>query len=187
LAPASNRLEVESLDLGADVRAVGLELIDPETREPVAATEGAQIWASIVLSLAGAEPWMLDFFAHLERVRDFCKNREIPFREPNPRAVIVGSVSAETLAALFERFAGETFGMRAGAAVATGDPDVESGLARHGVDAYHAAFPRYLFCAVCDFENGFLTVLSNHLWASEVIRKARAAFDSQHVEVDRPA
>ena len=78
--------------------------------------------------------------------------------------------------AVIERFEGETFGIRAGAA---GQPPGmrhwKEALARSGVDAYQEAYSRYLFCAVCDFENGFLTVLSEHLWASEVIRRARAA------------
>jgi hypothetical protein len=64
---------------------------------------------------------------------------------------------------------------------------VEGALAEHGVDAYHAAFPQYLFCAVCDFEGGFLTVLSNQLWASEVIRRVRGSLQNLRVEVTRPA
>jgi hypothetical protein len=64
---------------------------------------------------------------------------------------------------------------------------VEGALAERGVDAYHAAFPQYLFCCVCDFEGGFLTVLSNQLWASEVIRRARGALENLQVEVTRPA
>ena len=65
------RLEIESLDLGPDVRAVGLELIDPETREPVTGSGAAGIWAALLPALAGEQPWVIDFFAHLERVRDF--------------------------------------------------------------------------------------------------------------------
>jgi len=48
---------------------------------------------------------------------------------------------------LIERFAGETFGARAGSLLAAGDAPVEGELARLGVDAYHAAFRDYLFCA----------------------------------------
>ena len=86
-----------------------------------------------------------------------------------------------------ERFAGQTFGVRAGAPLLAGDASVEGALAERGVDAYHAAFPQYLFCCVCDFAGGFLTVLSNQLWASEVIRRARAALENLPVEVTRPA
>ena len=186
MSEGSYRLEVTSLDLG-DVPSVGLELIDPETREPATGGDAARIWAATLPSLAGEDPWALDFFAHLEHVREFCRARGIAFREPNQRVLVIAQPLGENLAALCERFAGETFGVRAGAAVAAGDASVEGELARHGVDAYHAAFPRYLFCAVCDFENGFLTLLGNRLWASEVIRRARGALASLQVEVARPA
>ncbi len=88
---------------------------------------------------------------------------------------------------LFERFAGETFGVRAGGPFQSGDSELEGDLARRGVDAYHQAFSRYLFCAVCDFEGGFLTVLSQGLWASEIMRRASAALEGLRVEVARPA
>jgi hypothetical protein len=181
------RLEVESLDLGPDVRAVGLELIEAESREPVKGAEAAGIWAALVPALAGAEPWVIDFFAHLERVRDFCRRQAIVFREPNSHAIVVPQADQTQLQPLFERFAGETFGLRAGAPVVAGDASVEGALAERGVDAYHAAFPHYLFCCVCDLEGGFLTVLSNQLWASEVIRRARGALGKLPVEVTRPA
>lgn len=181
-----SRLEVMSLDLG-DVPSVGLELIDPETREPVIGSDAARIWAATVPSLAGEEHWTLDFFAHLEPVRDFCRSRNIPFHEPNPRVLIVAQPEGDNLTALFERFAGETFGIRAGEPVAATDAAVEGELARSGVDAYHAAFSRYLFCAVCDFENGFLTLLGNRIWASEAIRRVRSALAGLQVEVTRPA
>lgn len=181
------RLEIESLDLGADVRAVGLELIEPENREPVRGSDGASIWAALMPALAGGQPWVIDFFAHLERVRDFCRRQLIAFREPNTHAVVVPQPEAARLQPLFERFEGETFGVRAGAPVLNGDAAVEGALAERGVDAYHAAFPQYLFCGVCDFEGGFLTVLSNQLWASEVIRRARGSLENLHVEVTRPA
>ncbi len=89
--------------------------------------------------------------------------------------IVIEQPAAELLVALTERFAGETFGVRAGAPLAAGDEAVEGALALRGVDAYQDAYRRYAFCAVCDFENGFLTVLSEHLWASEVIRRARPA------------
>ena len=181
------RLEIESLDLGADVRAVGLELLEPETREPVTGSEAAGIWAALVPALAGAQPWSIDFFAHLERVRDFCRRKAIAFREPNARAIVIPQPEPAQLQPLFERFGGETFGVRAGAPLLGGDASVEGALAERGVDAYHAAFPQYLFCGVCDFEGGFLTVLSNQLWATEVIRRARGALENLQVEVTRPA
>jgi hypothetical protein len=92
----------------------------------------------------------------------------------------------EQLAELLERFAGETFGARAGLVLAPGDAAVEGELARCGVDAYHAAFRNYLFCAVCDFENGFLTLLTEKLWTSEVLRRVKPALAGLSVEVARP-
>jgi hypothetical protein len=181
------RLEIESLNLGADVRAVGLELIEPGTREPVTGSEAAGIWAALVPALAGAQPWSIDFFAHPERVRDFCRRKAIAFREPNAHAIVIPQPEQAQLQPLFERFGGETFGVRAGAPLLGGDASVEGALAERGVDAYHAAFPQYLFCGVCDFEGGFLTVLSNQLWATEVIRRARGALENLQVEVTRPA
>ena len=83
------RLEIESLDLGPNVRAVGLELIDRETREPVKGNEAAAIWAALLPALVGEQPWAIDFFAHLERVREFCRRTAIAFREPNLHSIVI--------------------------------------------------------------------------------------------------
>jgi hypothetical protein len=181
------RLEVGALDLGPEVKAIGLELIDPQTREPVTGSDAAGIWSALLLALAVGEPWAIDFYSHVERVREFCLLHRIGFREPNARTIIISEIPQEQLQVLLERFAGETFGMRAGSLLVSGDPAVEGELAARGIDAYHAAFPRYAFCAVCDFEAGFLTVLSNSLWASEVIRRAQTVLASLSVEIARPA
>ncbi|PYU14522.1 MAG: hypothetical protein DMG29_09470, partial [Acidobacteria bacterium] len=85
-----------------------------------------------------------------------------------------------------ERFAGETFGVRAGEPLLSDDTALQNDLARRGVDAYHPVFANYLFCAVCDFENGFLTLLSNRLWSSEVIRRVRPVLDGLLVGIARP-
>jgi hypothetical protein len=185
VAEIVHRLEVESLDLGTDVRAVLLELIDPQTREPVTGSEAVRIWAAILPALAADEPWVLDFFAHLGRVREFCRLHGIPFRETS--VLLIEQPQAGQLEALIERFAGETFGARAGALVRAGDEIVEGGLVLRGVDAYQEAYARYAFCAVCDFENGFLTVLSERLWASEVVRRAQPALNGLQVEVTGPS
>jgi hypothetical protein len=63
---------------------------------------------------------------------------------------------------------------------------VEGELSRHSVDAYHRAFENYHFCAVCDFENSFLTLLTVKLWASAVVRRLRPALQKFSVEVARP-
>jgi hypothetical protein len=180
-------LEVEPLDLGADVKAVGLDLMEVESREPARGSDAAHIWAATLGALAAAEPWALDFFAHLDRVREYCRLHGIVFEEKSSgRCLVIPAPSPGALAGLIERFAGETFGARAGAPLAAGDAIVEGDLARCGVDAYHAAFRNYLFCAVCDFENGFLTLLTEKLWTSEVLRRVKPAVASLPVEVARP-
>jgi hypothetical protein len=180
-------LEVEPLDLGADVKAVGLDLVEIESREPAHGPDAARLWAAALGALAGAEPWVLDFFSHLERVRDYCRLRGVAFEEKaSGRSLVIPAPSGNTLAELLERFAGGTFGARAGRQLVAGDPAVEDELARRGVDAYHATFRNYLFCAVCDFKNGFLTLLTEKLWASEVLRRIKPATASLPVEVARP-
>ena len=180
-------LEIEPLDLGADVKAVGLDLMEVESREPARGSDAAHIWAATVAALAGTEPWALDFFAHLDRVREYCALHAITFEERSSgHALVVPAPEPQPLSELFERFAGETFGARAGSLLPSGDAAVENELAHHGVDAYHAAFRNYLFCAVCDFENGFLTLLTEKLWTSEVLRRVKPAVASLPVEVARP-
>lgn len=181
----SQRLEVEALDLGMGVRGVLLELVERETREPVVGLQGARIWAAAVSAIAGDERWAFDFFAHLERVREFCLQRNIPFRDGD--IIVIEPSNSEMASIVIERFEGETFGIRAGAALAAGDEPLEGMLAARGVDAYQEAYTKYAFCAICDFANGFLTVLSDSLWASEVIRRARNGLEGSEVEVTRPA
>jgi hypothetical protein len=180
-------MEVEPIDLGADVKAVGLDLMEVESREPAGGSDAARIWAAALIALAGAEPWTLDFFAHLDRVREYCGLHAIAFEEKSSgHSLVIPALSLEPLAGLFERFSSETFGARAGSLLAVGDATMEGELARHGVDAYHAAFRNYLFCAVCDFENGFLTLLTEKLWTSEVLRRVKPAVAGLPVEVARP-
>ena len=181
-------LEVEPLDLGSDVRAVGLELAeDDENHEPVRGTAAAKIWSRILTSVAGGQPWALDFFSHLDRVRDYCQRHGISTREPNSNSLVIPAPTLEVLEPLLERFEGETFGARAGGSVVSGDPALEGELARRGVDAYHKAFQNYYFCAVCGFEDGSLVLLSDKLWASEVIRRVRPALSGLEVEVRLPS
>jgi hypothetical protein len=181
-------LEVEPLDLGPDVRAIGLELGEAdENREPVRGIEAAKIWSRVLRSTAASESWALDFFSHLDRVRDFCERHHVAYREASRRSIVIPSPAQPRLQELVERFQNETFGARAGALVESGDAEVEGELARLGVDAYKAAFPKYAFCAVCNFEDGSLVLLSQKLWASEVIRRVRPALDGLDVEVQLPS
>jgi hypothetical protein len=181
-------LEVEPLDLGPDVRAIGLELAEAdENREPVRGADAAKIWARVLRATAASETWALDFFSHLDRVRDFCDRHHIPYRDANHHSLVVPAPEPEALEGLVDRFKNETFGARAGSGVSIGDPELEGDLARRGVDAYHTAFPKYFFCAVCNFEDGSLVLLSEKLWASEVIRRVRPSLDGMDVEVQLPS
>jgi hypothetical protein len=180
-------LEVEPLDLGADVKAVGLDLVEIESREPARGQDAARLLAATLGALPGREPWVLDFFSHLDRVRDYCRISGVAFEEKaSGHSIEIPAPTGDALVAFVERFAGETFGVRAGALVIAGDPTVENELAKKGVDAYHGAFRNYLYCAVCDFENGFLTLLTEKLWTSEVLRRIKPATASLPVEVARP-
>lgn len=180
-------LEVEPLDLGADIKAVGLDLVEIESREPARGIDAAKLWAAALSALPGTEPWGFDFFAHLDRVREYCRLHDVVFEEKaSGHSLVIPAPRGEALIDLVERFAGETFGIRAGALVASGDPGVEGELAQHGVDAYDNAYKNYLFCAVCDFENGFLTLLTEKLWTSEVLRRIKPATATLPVEIARP-
>ena len=180
-------MEIEPLDLGADVKAVGLDLMEVESREPAKGGDAARIWAATLGALPGMEPWAIDFFAHLDRVGEYCRLHVIDFEEKSSgHSLVVPAPSPLVLTELVERFAGEAFGARAGERVPAGDPAVEGELARRGVDAYHTAFRNYLYCAVCDFENGFLTLLTEKLWTSEVLRRVKPAVAGLPVEVARP-
>ena len=181
-------LDIEPLDLGPEVRAVGLELVEADPhREPVRGSGAARIWGRVLWAATGKEPWALDFFSHLERVRDYCKTHAIAYREPSQHALVIPAPEPAQLEALLDRFQNETFGVRAGGPLETGDQALEGDLAERGLDAYQKAFPNYFFCAVCGFEDGSLVLLSEKLWASEVIRRVRPVLDDLDVEVRLPS
>ncbi len=180
-------LDVEPLDLGSDVRSVGLDLVQAnENREPVRGSEATRVWSRILPALAGEHPWTLDFFSHLDRVREFCQRHTISFREASQRSITIAAPQPKELELLIDRFQNETFGARAGGVLPGPDPALEGELARRGLDAYHTAFPRYYFCAVCDFEEGSLVLLSDLLSASEVIRRARPVLQELDVHIQLP-
>jgi hypothetical protein len=179
-------LDVETLDLGSGVKAVGLELVETENREPVRGKQAAEIWSSLFPSLAGEEFYTVDFFSHIDRVQEFCKSRKIDFREATGRCLVLPQPRQGQLFQLFERFEGETFGIRAGSAAETPDASLEGDLSKRGVDAYQPAYERYFFCAVCEPEDGWVTLLSATLWASEVIRRVRPAVQPFDIYIARP-
>ena len=178
-------LDVQTLDLGADLKAVGLELLRTESREPVRGKEAAEIWAALFPALSGGDFFVVDFFSHLNRVREFCEARKIAFREAAERCLVIPRPSEENLLQLFERFEAETFGARAGAAAEVVDATLESELSQRGLDAYQAAYTRYTFCAVCEPEDGWVTLLSETLWAGEVVRRVRPAAQQFDVYIAR--
>jgi hypothetical protein len=179
-------LDVQALDLGVDVKAVGLELLETESREPVRGKEAAAFWAATFPLLAGAETLVLDFFSHLERVREFCASHEIALHETGSRSLAIPQPPQEQLLLLLERFAGETFGLRSGERARAADAELAAELSGRGVDAYQAAYRRYLFCAVCELDDGWVTLLSETLWPSEVVRRLRPAAQSFNVHIARP-
>jgi hypothetical protein len=179
-------LDVEALDLGTDVKAVGLELLGTESREPVRGKDAALIWAAVFSAIAANEFFVVDFFSHLDRVREFCKLHEIHYRQAAERCLVLPQPSETQLEELFQRFEGETFGVRAGGPTQDGDPELEKDLSRRGLDAYQPAYTRYTFCAVCEPEDGWVTLLSQTLWPTEVIRRIRPAVQKFDVYIARP-
>lgn len=179
-------LDVEVLNIGSEVKAVGLELIETENREPVRGVQAAQIWSAAFPVLAAEEYYVVDFFSHLERVRDFCGTHEIPFREAAGRCLVIPKPTQEQLLELFTRFEAETFGVRVGAAAQSADEALEGELSRRGLDAYQGAYTRYTFCGICEPDDGWVTLLTEKLWPSEVIRRVRPALQPFDVHIARP-
>ena len=179
-------LDVQALDLGGDVKAVGLELVGTENREPVRGKDAAEIWSAVFPALAGNESYAVDFFSHIERVREFCKTRDIAIRDAAERCVVLPQPDQEQLRQIFERFEGETFGIRAGTATQSADAALEGNLSKRGLDAYQPAYARYTFCAICEPEDGWVTLLSESLWPSEVIRRVRPAVQPFDIHIARP-
>ena len=179
-------LDVETMDLGPGVKAIGMELLETESREPVRGADAIAIWSEVFPALVNQEPFVLDFFSHLDRVRDFCNGRNIGFREAAGRCIVVPQPSKEQLRDLLERFEGETFGLRTGAATKAPDQQLEGDLSKRGLDAYQAAYTRYTFCVVCELEDAWLTILSETLWPSEAVRRVRPAVQPFDVHIARP-
>lgn len=179
-------MDVETLDLGSEIQAVGLELLETENREPVRGKDAAGIWAAAIPALANNDDFSLDFFAHVDRVKEFCNMNDIHYREAAERCIVLRAPSETQLQQLFERFEGETFGVRAGSLIDGPDEALEKELSRRGLDSYQKVYQRYAFCAVCEPEDGWVTMLSQTLWPSEVIRRLRPAVERFDVYLVRP-
>jgi hypothetical protein len=179
-------LDVQPLELGDDTKAIGLELLETESREPLRGPVAAQICSALFPALAAKESLVVDFFSHLERVREFCKLHGMVFREAASRCLVLTQPSQEQLRLVFERFEKETFGIRVGPTAEQEDAVLENELSHRGLDAYQAAYSRYTFCAVCEPEDAWITLLSDKLWPSEVIRRVRPALQPFDVYLARP-
>jgi hypothetical protein len=179
-------LDVQAMDLGPGIKAVGLELIETESREPLRGADAATIWSAALVALAASETYVVDFFSHLDRVREFCASHSIAIREAASRCVVIPQPSQELLRLILARFESETFGLRVGAAAANEDAALESELSHRGLDAYQPAYSRYTCCAVCEPSDGWVTVLSDSLWPSEIIRRVRPALQPFDVYIARP-
>ena len=192
------RLLIEPLNLGSDVRAISLDLAEEGADTPAAGPEALAIWTAVVPALVADEAWTLDFVSHLDRVRDFCCTNNIPWREAGARCITIAHPNAEQLESLFTRFETETFGFRARKAQAAGtasavdaskyleDTELESELSKCGMDGYHGAFTRYTLCAICDFENGSIVLLTEKLSSGEVLRRLRPVVTELGAKVERP-
>jgi hypothetical protein len=179
-------LDVQSMELGDDTKAVGLELLETESREPLRGKVAASIWGAAFPALATKESLVVDFFSHLERVREFCKLHGLEFREAAARCVVLTQPSPEQLRLIFGRFEKEIFGIRVGPTAEKEDAALEQELSHRGLDAYQGAYSRYTFCAVCEPEDAWMTLLSDKLWPSEVIRRVRPALQPFDVYLARP-
>src|SRR5437762_8051763 len=82
-------LDVQALDLGGGIKAVALELVETENREPVRGRDAAEIWSAVFPALAGNESYAVDFFSHTERAREFRKTQEMAIRDATERCVVL--------------------------------------------------------------------------------------------------
>jgi len=92
-------LDVQALDLGNEVKAVGLELVETENREPVRGKDGAEIWSEVFPGLAGKDPYVVDFFSpalkscgnssSASRAKPLASAPEAPRRPPTARSKVI--------------------------------------------------------------------------------------------------
>ena len=94
-------MDVEKLDLGNETQAVGLELLGTESREPVRGKDAAAIWAAAIPALANDDGFVLDFFAHVDRVKEFCKMYDLHYREAAERCIVLRAPTETQLQQIF--------------------------------------------------------------------------------------
>ena len=140
-----------------------------------------------MLALAAKESFALDFFSHLDRVREFCNTHSIPFREAAARCLVVPQPSLEQSSPAARTLRSEDIRHARGCR----DANTEIRLWRTNflIAAWTPTSPpiaRYTFCAVCEPDDGWVTVLSDTLWPSEVIRRVRPALQPFDVYIARP-
>ena len=171
------------------MRAVGLELVEAdENREPVRGEDAARIWSRILPAVAGSEPWGLDFFSHLDRVRDYLQHHDIDFREAGQHFIAVPAPKPKLLEALLARFQAETFGVRAGTLLQLPVTPPSKANWRDAEPTHTTKHSRIIiFCAICAFEDGSLVLLSDNLRSSDVIRKVRPALEGLDVKTQLPS
>src|SRR5258708_6169518 len=105
------------------------------------------------------------------------------FRTQNRKDELAGQAEPGEL---LQRVGRETLGCRARGPVQGGDAALEKELSRRGLDAYQPEYARYTFCAVCEPEDGWVTLLSETLWPTEIIRRIRPAAQKFNVYIARP-
>ncbi|HLW99775.1 MAG TPA: hypothetical protein VKR82_14090 [Candidatus Acidoferrales bacterium] len=184
---AAFHLIIDPLDLGLGVRAISLDLKEAGSADPAVGGLASAVWAVAMPALAAETVWSLDFIGHLDRVREYCEAHGIGWRAAAKRCTVLPALPPEELLKLLMRFETERFGIRAGANLDEAvDTALENELSSRGLDAYQNAFANYLFCGICDFENGSLTLLSDKMSSSEALRRLRPALTPLGVRVERP-
>jgi len=110
-----------------------------------------EIWSAVFPALAGRID-VVDFFSHIERVREFCKIGKFVARCAE-RCVVLPQPDQEQLRQIFERFEGETFGRRRHGVAIGRRRASKATCQKRGLDAYQPAYARYTFCAICEPED----------------------------------
>ena len=176
-------LDVEPLDLGPDVRAVGLELVEAdENREPVRGQDAARIWSRVLPRHCADEALGPRFLQPSRPRARLLQNHDIDFREAGQRFDRDSCARTRSLESLLDRFQNETFGARAGALVTNRRSRARRRTGAAGRRRLPQSFPELFFLRHCGFEDGSLVLLSEKLWASEVIRRVRPALEGLDVE-----